>query len=109
MANLDTDEGLVCGYYGALSIDGTAGGVSFPAAALIHATLKGRIRKIHGVLETGQVRFTIDGSTAPTNLIGTLLEVGQRLTLYDDETRDFKAIRTGDTASLKYHVYYQAV
>ncbi len=109
MVNLDTNEGLVCGYYGALSIDGTAGGVSFPAAALIHTTLKGRIRKISGVLETGQVRFTVDGTTGPTNLIGTLLEVGQRLTLYDDETNDFKAIRTTVTGSLRYHVYYQAV
>ena len=109
MADLETNEGLVCGYYAALSIDNTVGGVSFPAGALIHATLKGRIRKIYGVLETGQIRFTVDGSTAPTIAVGTLLEVGQRITLYDDETRDFKAIRTGDTGSLRYHVFYQAV
>jgi len=109
MANLETNEGLVCGYYGALSIDNTVGGVGFPAGALIHASLKGRIRKIYGVLETGQVRFTTDGSTAPTLTVGTLLEVGQRITLYDEETRDFKAIRTGVTASLRYHVFYQLV
>ncbi len=109
MVDLDTNEGLTCGYYAALSIDDTVGGVGFPAGALVHATLKGRIRKIYGVLETGQVRFTVDGATAPTLTVGTLLEVGQRIILYDNETKNFKAIRTGATASLRYHVFYQLV
>jgi len=75
--------------YEALTIDTTAGGVAFTAAKYAGCT------KVSARLETAQIRFTIDG-TAPTAAVGTLLEVGEILTL--DSAEDiaaFRGFRTG--------------
>lgn len=49
-------------------------------------------------LETAQVRFTIDGTT-PTSSVGTLLEIGDWLTISGhDSLERFRAIRTGSTS-----------
>lgn len=46
-------------------------------------------------LETAQIRYTIDG-TVPTTSVGTLLEIGDVLTLTGhDVLMQFRAIRTG--------------
>jgi hypothetical protein len=51
-------------------------------------------------LETAQVRFRYDG-TNPTSSEGTLLEVGEVLTLSGfDFLEDFRAIRTGATSGV---------
>lgn len=57
-------------------------------------------------LETAQVRFRFDG-TAPTSSEGSLLEVGEVLTLRGAATlAAFRAIRTGGTSGvLKIHCY----
>lgn len=49
-------------------------------------------------LETAEVRYTVDGTT-PTTTVGTLLEVGEILTVQGhDSMLLFKAIRTGATS-----------
>ncbi len=49
-------------------------------------------------LETAQIRYTYDGTT-PTSTVGTLLEVGETLTLSgNDALQDFQAIRTGSSS-----------
>lgn len=57
-------------------------------------------------LETAQVRFTVDGTT-PTTTVGTLLEIGDWLTLTSpDLLTDFRAIRTGGTSGQLNCTYY---
>ena len=71
-----------------LTIDATAGGVELtkPAGAK-YANCR---------LESGQVRFTLDGSTAPTTSVGRIMEVGEILSLESkEEIANFAAIRTG--------------
>ncbi len=71
-----------------LTVDATVGGVSLTLAT------SGRYCNMR--LETAQIRFTLDGSTAPTTAIGRLLEVGEMLTLESiEEIEAFAAIRTG--------------
>lgn len=51
-------------------------------------------------LETAEVRYTVD-TTTPTTTVGTLLEVGDTLTLTGhDVLTNFKAIRTGATSGV---------
>ena len=71
-----------------LAVDATVGGVVLtkPAGAK-YANMR---------LESAQVRFTLDGSTAPTTTVGRLLEVGEVLELESkEEIANFAAIRTG--------------
>lgn len=71
-----------------LAVDATVGGVSL--------TLGTSALFCHVRLETAQIRFTVDGSTAPTTAIGRLLEVGEVLILESiEEMEAFAAIRTG--------------
>lgn len=76
-----------------LTVDATAGGVSLTIAAPVQfANLR---------LETAQIRFTLDGSTAPTTAIGRLLEVGEILELESvEEIEAFAAIRTTGTSGV---------
>lgn len=88
------NETYGAGDYEALTIDNTAGGVGFTAGKLL-STQHGVARGVFCTLESGQIRFTLDG-TAPTTLIGHLLEIGQSLTLENvGDLKNFKAIRTG--------------
>lgn len=51
-------------------------------------------------LETAQIRYRVDG-TAPTSSVGTLLEIGDIITLTSpDLVRNFRAIRTGGTSGV---------
>lgn len=51
-------------------------------------------------LETAEVRWTIDG-TVPTTAVGTLLEIGDILTVTGhDALSTFRAIRTGGTSGV---------
>ena len=71
-----------------LTVDATAGGVSL--------TIPTAGRYCNMRLETAQIRFTLDGSTAPTTTVGRLLEVGEILELESiEEMEAFAAIRTG--------------
>jgi hypothetical protein len=76
-----------------LTVDATVGGVSL--------TLGTSARFCNMRLETAQIRFTLDGSTAPTTAIGRLMEVGEILTLESiEEMEAFAAIRTGGTSGV---------
>ncbi len=76
-----------------LTVDATAGGVSLtPTVPALYCNMR---------LETAQIRFTLDGSTAPTTTVGRLLEVGEILTLESvEEMEAFAAIRTGGTSGV---------
>ena len=76
-----------------LTVDATAGGVSL--------TLGTSARYCNMRLETAQIRFTLDDSTAPTNAIGRLMEVGEIIVLESiEEMEAFAAIRTGGTSGV---------
>ena len=52
-------------------------------------------------LETAQVRFRIDGVTAPTSSEGHILNIGEQLTIRSAEAvKNFRAIRTGATSGV---------
>jgi hypothetical protein len=52
-------------------------------------------------LETAQIRYTVDGVTAPTTTVGTLLEIGESLLLWGtQDIQNFKAIRTGGSSGV---------
>ena len=78
-----------------VTVDATVGGVGLTATTYLRA------RKAFLTLETAQIRFTLDGTTV-TSSVGHLMEVGQILTLENpDEIRNFRAIRTGSSGTLK--------
>ena len=59
-------------------------------------------REVFCTLETDSVRFTIDGSTTPTDAIGHLLTSGQNLTLRSvNDIKNFRCIRVTTDAALK--------
>lgn len=76
--------------YEAKTVDDTAGGVALTAATY------GRARSAMCRLETAPVRYTTDGSTAPTTTVGILVNPMEWIVLGNaGEIRNFKAIRTG--------------
>lgn len=77
-----------------VTIDNTAGGVSIPRAAYLG--MGGcQLRN-----EQGQIRYRLD-SGAPTTTVGTLMEIGDVLTLRDImDVFSFRAIRTGGTSGI---------
>ncbi len=92
--------------YEAITVDGSAGGVSLTTAKYWTAATSTIVSDYAEVcLETAQIRFTSDGTTV-TSSAGTLLEVGQCFALRSfDELRKFRAIRTGSSGSLKVRYY----
>ncbi len=87
--------------YEAVTLDATAGGVGLTAATYSGA------RSAFITLETGQIRFIIDGSTAPTALVGHLLEVGQNLNLGEEALMRFKGFRTTATSGAIKVTYFK--
>ena len=79
-----------------LTVDATAGGVSFTASK---ATLAGVIRARCAV-ETAQIRIqTNPDVTLLAGSIGELFGVGSKFFVYGGEDlKNFKAIRTGDVS-----------
>ena len=76
----------------AITVDNTAGGVALTTSYVDNSSM------CFMTLETGQIRWTIDG-TAPTTTVGHLLEIGQTLTFNSrQQCRGFRAIRTGTTS-----------
>ena len=92
------------GGYEALTVDSTSGGVGFTKTEIdpVSGLYKGSsARTVFCRLETAQIRWTIDG-TAPTSSVGTLLEVGETLTISNPgDIKNFRAIRTGSSGSLR--------
>lgn len=72
------------------TIDSTAGGigVTAPAGSLYAEFL----------VETAQVRFTVNG-TAPTTTVGRIANPGDTIRIATDDFTKFKAIRTGATSA----------
>ncbi len=66
-----------------------------------------RARTAFFVLETAQIRFTTDPTITINTTLGTLLEIGQNLTLdTPDKIRNFKGIRTGGTSGIIQPLYF---
>jgi hypothetical protein len=86
--------------YEAITVAGTAIGTT---AATVGNNQWGMCR-----LETAEIRYTVDGATTPTNLIGVPLEPFEWIVLNNPfELKNFRAIRTtGTSGSLKCH-YFQ--
>ncbi len=77
--------------YEAITVADTA--IGFTASKLVTA-----VAGAFCTLETGQVRFRMDGSD-PTSTTGHLLEVGQSFTIYNRAALvNIKFIRTGSTS-----------
>lgn len=83
--------------YEAKTVDNTSGGVSLTAATY------GRARSALCRLETAPIRYTTDGTTAPTTSVGIIVNPMEWIILgTPGEIKNFKGIRTGDTSgSLK--------
>lgn len=69
-----------------VTIDNTAGGVGI--------TVPSGTRFVELLVETAQIRFTVDG-TAPTTSVGRLANPGDTIRLATNDFTLFKAIRTG--------------
>ena len=58
------------------------------------------------VVETAQIRFTVDGST-PTTTVGFLAQIGDIVTINGEgDIKNFRAIRTGATDATIQPVYF---
>jgi len=67
-----------------------------------------RIKPIKAVfvVETAQIRFTVDGRT-PTSSVGFLTEIGDIVTINGEHNIEkFKAIRTGSTDATIQPIYF---
>lgn len=74
-----------------------ASSVGFTAATL-NPDGAGPATRCYGRLETGEIRFRIDGG-APTSSVGLLLEIGEQITIDGPANLSrFRAIRTGGTS-----------
>lgn len=92
--------GLTPVSYESITIDNTAGGKAF-AAATLSPTGVGQVRVCAGRLETAQVRFRVDGLGAVTTSEGTLLEVGDFLSIPGfTALSQWRAIRTGGSSGV---------
>ena len=84
--------------YEAITVADTAIGLTV-AEITKSETLYGRpVKKVVCTLETGPIRFTVDGTT-PTSTVGHLANIGDTIVLQnEDEARKFLAIRTTSTS-----------
>ena len=88
-----------------LTINNTAGGVGFTSTYTRDGYIYAE-RAIVGPIEGGQIRYTLDGSTAPTTTVGSLLEIGDVLIIEGaSNIQNFKAIRTGSTSGTAFVEY----
>lgn len=88
-----------------VTVDGTAGGVALTKATYAPQGEAGAVRALI-TLETGQIRYTYDG-TAPTTTVGHLLDPGDTIVLDGAENiSKWRGIRTGGTSGAA-HVTYE--
>jgi hypothetical protein len=78
-----------------LTIDNTAGGVALTFPSGVNS---GQVRYAEILVETAQIRFTVDG-TAPTTAVGRTANPGDTIKLATSDFTKFKAIRTGSTSA----------
>lgn len=88
-----------------LTFDDTAGGVGFTTSNITVGSVEAG--KAVFVLEGGQCRFTVDGTTVTTT-VGTLIEIGDIVTIDGaSDVKRFKAIRTGSTSGTAFVTYFK--
>lgn len=88
-----------------LTVDATVGGVGL-ATATIKPSGQPQMTGCTGRVATAQIRYRYDG-TAPTSTVGTLLEIGDTLTLEGlPYLVAWRGIRTGATSGvMSWHCY----
>ena len=92
------------------SITVAATSIGFTAANINEGSGHRQMNKAICTLETGQIRFTIDGATTPTASVGQLLDIGSVLKLSNLDVPgvllNFRAIRVSSTSgTLNCHYY----
>ena len=102
MAAITIESGLTSKAYEKLTVADAAGGIGFTAAKFYGPSADFKVlraaKEVFCTLEidSGGIRFTLDGVTAPTTTVGHLLSTGDVLTLKNPmDIYNFKAIRTG--------------
>lgn len=81
--------------YEQITVDNTSGGVGFTASKITPSDGRTVMNIAQCRLETAEIRYRYD-SGAPTSSVGTLLEIGEMITLTKrEDILNFKAIRTG--------------
>ena len=88
-----------------ITVDAAAGGKGFTDGTINNGR-SGKPYRAKFVVETAQMRFTVDG-TAPTSSVGTLVEIGDVIEIigeHDIET--FRAIRTGAVSAVIQPTYF---
>jgi hypothetical protein len=71
------------------------------------AATYGRARSALCRLETAEIRYTLDGSTAPTALVGIPLEPFEWIILENaNQIRNFRGYRTGGTSGVLKCFYF---
>ena len=109
MPDLTIDTGRKSLYYEKLTIDNTVGGVGFTSSKILGTastfTPVRACQEAFCTLETGPVRFTLDG-TAPTTTTGHLMNIGDTLTIRNAfDIQNFRAIRTTATSGELFVTY----
>ena len=82
-------------YYAFEQITVAAVSIGFTNATIVQGTTHKQATQAVCRVETAQLRYRFDG-TAPTSAVGTLLEIGDTLTISEPISMvQFRAIRTG--------------
>ena len=83
--------------YQSITVDNTSGGVALSATYYLNA------RYAMCRLETAEIRYTKDGTTAPTDAVGILMEPLEFIILENpNQIKNFRGFRTtGTSGSLK--------
>ena len=98
------EVGPVCIGYEALTIDNTSGGVGFTLTDFGAKPPDLVVVRI----ETAQIRFTLDGTTAPTTTVGKPVNgMGGFEVLGLEDIKAFKAIRTGSVSATAHCHYFR--
>jgi hypothetical protein len=59
------------------------------------------------IIETAQIRYTVDGKTTPTTTVGHLGEIGDIVTILGEhDIENFKAIRVGAVSAVIQPTYF---
>ena len=86
-----------------ITVSNTA--IGFTSATIIPEKRTKPIQAVF-IVETAQIRFTVDGTT-PTTTVGFLAEIGDIVTINGEgDIKNFKAIRTGSTDAVIQPIYF---
>jgi hypothetical protein len=96
------------GFYEALTVSNTAAGFSEAYKHPNTGQFKTmQAKEIFATVETDSIRYTIDGSTTPTDSVGHLVTAGQSISIKNVVAiQNFKMIRVTTDASVKITYFF---